>query len=219
MASLGGVLGEGGTGEGGAVSAPPPPAPLEPGLAPVTLVLGGARSGRSRHAEAMVESQPGPCVYLATAQAGDREMAARIAAHRARRGGRRGGRWSTVEEPLDVVAALSGACGPDRAVLVDCLTLWLSNLLGAERPVAAECGRLLTALPALAGPVVFVSNEVGQGVVPDNALARAFVDHAGRLHQDLTAAAQRVVFMTAGLPHELKSISEIQSPVLKLQRS
>ncbi len=210
MASLGGVLGE-----GGAVSAPPPPAPLEPGLAPVTLVLGGARSGKSRHAEAMVESQPGPCVYLATAQAGDREMAARIAAHRARRGGR----WSTVEEPLDVVEALSGACGPDRAVLVDCLTLWLSNLLGAERPVAAECGRLLTALPALAGPVVFVSNEVGQGVVPDNALARAFVDHAGRLHQDLAAAAQRVVFMTAGLPHELKSISEIQSPVLKLQRS
>ncbi len=197
------------------MSAPPLPAPLVPGLAPVTLVLGGARSGKSRHAEAMVESQPGPCVYLATARAGDSEMAARIAAHRARRGGR----WSTVEEPLDVVAALSGACGPDRAVLVDCLTLWLSNLLGAERPVAAECGRLLTALPELAGPVVFVSNEVGQGVVPDNALARAFVDHAGRLHQDLAAAAQRVVFMTAGLPRQLKSISEIQSPILKLQRS
>jgi len=197
------------------VIAPPLPAPLVPGLAPVTLVLGGARSGKSRHAEAVVESQPGPCVYLATAQAGDREMAARIAAHRARRGGR----WSTVEEPLDVVEALSDACGPDRAVLVDCLTLWLSNLLGAERDVAAECGRLLTALPELAGPVVFVSNEVGQGVVSDNALARAFVDHAGRLHQDLAAAAQRVVFMTAGLPHELKTISEIQSPVLKLQRS
>ncbi len=197
------------------MSAPPLPASLAAPLAPVTLVLGGARSGKSRHAEAMVESQPGPCVYLATAEAGDSEMVARIAAHRARRGRR----WSTVEEPLDVVAALSGACGPDRAVLVDCLTLWLSNLLGAERPVAAECGRLLAALPELAGPVVFVSNEVGQGVVPDNALARAFVDHAGRLHQDLAAAAQRVVFMTAGLPHELKSISEIQSPVLKLQRS
>ncbi len=197
------------------MSAPPLPAPLVPGLAPVTLVLGGARSGKSRHAEAMVESQPGPCVYLATARAGDSEMAARIAAHRARRGRR----WSTVEEPLDVVEALSGACGPDRAVLVDCLTLWLSNLLGAERPVAAECGRLLAALPELAGPVVFVSNEVGQGVVPDNALARVFVDHAGRLHQDLAAAAQRVVFMAAGLPRELKSISEIQSPILKLQRS
>ncbi len=197
------------------MSAPPLPAPLVPGLAPVTLVLGGARSGKSRHAEAMVESQPGPCVYLATAQAGDREMAARIAAHRARRGGR----WSTVEEPLDVVEALSGACGPDRAVLVDCLTLWLSNLLGAERPVAAECGRLLAALPELAGPVVFVSNEVGHGVVPDNPLARAFVDHAGRLHQDLAAAAQRVVFMTAGLPHELKSVSERSTRVARLQKS
>jgi len=193
------------------VSAPPLPA----SLARVTLVLGGARSGKSRHAEAMVESQPGPCVYLATAQAGDREMAARIAAHRARRGGR----WSTIEEPLDMVAALSGACGPDRAVLVDCLTLWLSNLLGAERDVGAECGRLLAALPELAGPVVFVSNEVGQGVVPDNALARAFVDHAGRLHQDLAAAAQRVVFMTAGLPRELKSISEPSARIVRLQKS
>jgi adenosylcobinamide kinase/adenosylcobinamide-phosphate guanylyltransferase len=197
------------------VSAPPLPTSLVPPLAPVTLVLGGARSGKSRHAEAMVESRPGASVYLATAQAGDSEMAARIAAHRARRGGR----WSTVEEPLDVVAALSGACGPDRAVLVDCLTLWLSNLLGAERPVGIECGRLLAALPELAGPVVFVSNEVGQGVVPDNALARAFVDHAGRLHQDLAAAAQRVVFMTAGLPHELKSVSEPSTRVVRLQKS
>lgn len=193
------------------MSAPPLPA----SLARVTLVLGGARSGKSRHAEAMVESQPGPCVYLATAQAGDREMAARIAAHRARRGGR----WSTIEEPLDVIAALSGACGPDRVVLVDCLTLWLSNLLGAERDVGTECGRLLATLPELAGPVVFVSNEVGQGVVPDNVLARAFVDHAGRLHQDLAAAAQRVVFLTAGLPRELKSISEPSARIVRLQKS
>ena len=117
--------------------------PLPTLLAPVTLVLGGARSGKSRHAEALVESQPGPCIYLATAQAGDAEMAARIAAHRARRGGR----WTTVEEPLDLAAALDQACGPDRAVLVDCLTLWLSNLLGAGRPVAAECDGLLAALP------------------------------------------------------------------------
>ncbi len=197
------------------MSAPPLPAPLVPGLAPVTLVLGGARSGKSRHAEAMVESQPGPCIYLASAQAGDCEMAARIAAHRARRGPR----WSTVEEPLDLAAALGQACGPDRAVLVDCLTLWLSNLLGAARPVAGECEGLLAALPGLAGPVVFVSNEVGQGVVPDNALARAFADHAGRLHQDLAAVAQRVIFMTAGLPRELKSVSETQAPFLKMQRS
>jgi adenosylcobinamide kinase/adenosylcobinamide-phosphate guanylyltransferase len=184
-------------------------------LAPVTLVLGGARSGKSRHAEMLVESQPGPCIYLATAQAGDAEMTLRIAEHRTRRGRR----WTTVEEPLDLAAALERNCGPDSAVLVDCLTLWLSNLLGAERNVAAECEGLLAALPGLAGPVVFVSNEVGQGVVPDNALARAFVDHAGRLHQDLAAAAQRVVFMTAGLPQELKSMSETQVPILKLQRS
>ena len=197
------------------MSAPPLPASLAAPLAPVTLVLGGARSGKSRHAEALVESQPGACVYLATAQAGDGEMAARIAAHRARRAVR----WTTVEEPLDLAAALGRACGPDRAVLVDCLTLWLSNLLGAERDLVTECERLLAALPGLAGPVVLVSNEVGQGVVPDNALARAFVDHAGRLHQDLAAIAQRVIFMTAGLPRELKSVSETQVPILKLQRS
>jgi len=189
--------------------------PLPPSLAPVTLVLGGARSGKSHYAEVLVESQPGACVYLATAQAGDGEMAARIAAHRARRGAR----WTTVEEPLDLVAALGETCGPDSAVLVDCLTLWLSNLLGAERDVAAECGRLREALPGLTGPVVLVSNEVGQGVVPDNALARRFVDHAGRLHQDLAAVAQRVIFMTAGLPRELKSGSEIQVPILKMRRS
>ncbi len=197
------------------MSAPPLPTSLAPPLAPVTLVLGGARSGKSRHAEALVESQPGACVYLATAQAGDGEMAARIAAHRARRAAR----WTTVEEPLDLAAALGQACGPDRAVLVDCLTLWLSNLLGAGRPVAAEFEGLLAALPGLAGPVVFVPNEVGQGVVPEGALARAFVDHAGRLHQDLAAAAQRVVFMTAGLPRELKSVTETQSRVVRLQRS
>ncbi len=193
------------------VSAPP----LPTSLAPVTLVLGGARSGKSRHAESLVESQPGACVYLATAQAGDGEMAARIAAHRARRGPR----WSTVEEPLDLAAALGRVCGPERVVLVDCLTLWLSNLLGAGRPVSAEFDGLLAALPGLAGPVILVSNEVGQGVVPDNALARAFVDHAGRLHQDLAAVAQRVIFMTAGLPRELKSVSETQAPILKMQRS
>ena len=189
--------------------------PLPTLLAPVTLVLGGVRSGKSRHAEALVASQPGACVYLATAQAGDGEMAARIAAHR----GRRDQRWTTVEEPLDLAEALGQACGPDRAVLVDCLTLWLSNLLGAGRDVIAECASLLAALPGLAGQVVLVSNEVGHGVVPDNALARAFADHAGRLHQDLAAVAQRVIFMTAGLPQEIKSVSETESRIIKLQRS
>lgn len=184
-------------------------------LPPVTLVLGGARSGKSRHAESLVESAVGVCVYVATATAGDDEMAARIAAHRARRGPR----WTIVEAPLDLVAALHSECRPGRAVLVDCLTLWLSNLLGAGRDPAEAGAQLIAALPALGGPVVFVSNEVGLGVVPDNALARAFVDHAGRLHQDLAAAAQSVVYMTAGLPLALKSAAPARQNRLRIART
>lgn len=175
-----------------------------PELAPVTLVLGGARSGKSRHAEALVESQPGPCIYLATAEAGDEEMAARIRAHRARRGGR----WQTFEEPLELTAALKRLGGPGRAVLVDCLTLWLSNLLAAGRAPEEESERLAALLTDLAGPVVLVSNEVGLGVVPENALARAFVDHAGRLHQAVGAVAQSVRFLAAGQVLHLKSPEE-----------
>jgi len=184
-------------------------------LPPVTLVLGGARSGKSRHAEALVESAGGDCVYVATATAGDEEMAARIAAHRARRGPQ----WTTVEAPLDLVDALHRECRAGRAVLVDCLTLWLSNLLGAARDPAAESARLIAALPALGGPVIFVSNEVGLGVVPDNALARAFVDHAGRLHQDLAAAAQSVVYLTAGLPLPLKSAAPARNHRIRIART
>lgn len=169
-------------------------------LPPVTLILGGARSGKSRHGEALVESAAESCVYLATAQAGDAEMAARIARHRQRRGLR----WTTIEEPFDLSGSLKLYCGPDRAVLVDCLTLWLSNLLGAKRDPETETKTLIAALPDLKGPAVFVSNEVGQGIVPDNALARRFVDEAGRLHQALAAAADSVIFMTAGLPLILK---------------
>ena len=170
-------------------------------LPPVTLVLGGARSGKSRHAEALVEGQPGPCLYLATAEAGDDEMAERIRRHQARRGGR----WQTLEEPIDLVGALRGAARSDGAVLVDCLTLWLSNLLSAERDVETETESLVAALPGLVGPVVFVSNEVGLGIVPEGALARAFTDHAGRLHQAVAGAAQSVLFMAAGLPLALKT--------------
>ena len=169
-------------------------------LPPVTLILGGARSGKSRHGEALVEAGAESCVYLATAQAGDAEMAARIARHRQRRGLR----WTTIEEPFDLGGSLKLYCGPERAVLVDCLTLWLSNLLGADRDPEAETETLLAALPGLKGPVVFISNEVGQGIVPDNALARRFVDEAGHLHQALAAATDSVIFMTAGLPLILK---------------
>ncbi|MDX1575302.1 MAG: bifunctional adenosylcobinamide kinase/adenosylcobinamide-phosphate guanylyltransferase [Kiloniellales bacterium] len=171
------------------------------GLPPITLVLGGARSGKSRHAEALVEAQPGACLYLATAEAGDQEMAERIARHRERRGPR----WETVEEPLELAATLTAVAGPERAVLVDCLTLWLSNLLAAGRDPAAETAQLIESLESLPGPVVFVSNEVGLGVIPDNALARAFIDHAGRLHQALGEVAQSVRFLAAGQVLHLKS--------------
>jgi len=166
----------------------------------LTLVLGGARSGKSRHAERLALASGCAPVYLATAQALDDEMAARIEAHRARRGPD----WRTVEEPLDLVGTLRRGCARERIVLVDCLTMWLTNLMVAGRDVEAECARLLEALPELTGPVLLVSNEVGQGVVPDNAMARQFVDHAGFLHQGIAEQADAVVFMTAGLPHRLK---------------
>ncbi len=168
--------------------------------ASVTLVLGGARSGKSRYAERLVEGQAGEPVYIATAEAGDEEMADRIARHRARRSAR----WRTVEAPLGLTAALADAVAPDRGVLVDCLTLWLANLIEAGLDVRGEIARLLAALPTLDGPVAFVANEVGLGIVPDNALARACRDHAGLLNQEIAAAADRVVFVAAGLPLVLK---------------
>ena len=168
-------------------------------LPAVTLVLGGMRSGKSRYAEDLALSQPGPCLYLATAEARDGEMAERIARHKARRGAR----WQTLEEPLELV---DGLCQEQvGVVLVDCLTLWLSNLMAAERDVTREGDRLRDALPGLAAPVILVSNEVGLGVIPDNALAREFIDHAGRLHHKLAREAQAVVFMVAGQPLHVKS--------------
>ncbi|HEV2674480.1 MAG TPA: bifunctional adenosylcobinamide kinase/adenosylcobinamide-phosphate guanylyltransferase [Aliidongia sp.] len=166
-----------------------------------TLVLGGARSGKSAYAEGLIRAAGGPAIYLATAEAGDGEMAARIAHHRASRGAG----WQTIEEPLDLAGTLRRVAAPDRPVLVDCLTLWLSNLMHAGCDIAAETATLAACLPEIAGPVVLVSNEVGQGIVPDNALARAFRDHAGRLHQAVATVADQVVFVVAGLPMVLKS--------------
>jgi len=162
--------------------------------ASVTFVLGGARSGKSAHAEALITALPGPWRYIATAQAFDDEMRARIAEHRARRDER----WHTLEAPLDLAAALAA---PEPA-LVDCLTLWVSNLMLANRK--SDWPGLLAALDARTAPTVIVSNEVGLGIVPDNALARAFRDEAGRLHQRVAARADRVVFMVAGLPMVVK---------------
>jgi adenosylcobinamide kinase/adenosylcobinamide-phosphate guanylyltransferase len=175
------------------------PQPTVAPLSPSTLVLGGARSGKSRYAEALIASR-GAGLYLASAEAGDAEMAERIRQHRARRGAA----WETLEEPLELAAALIREARPDRPILVDCLTLWLSNLLLAGRDLEAETRQLVGSLAALRGPVVLVSNEVGLGIVPDNALARRFRDAAGRLNQEVAAACERVVLVAAGLPLILK---------------
>jgi adenosylcobinamide kinase / adenosylcobinamide-phosphate guanylyltransferase len=177
---------------------------------PATLVLGGARSGKSSYAEGLIEAgveaatEAGMLpVYLATAEAGDTEMAVRIARHRKRRGDR----WRTVEAPLDLAAALTEESACAAPVLVDCLTLWLANLMAAGRDPEAEAGALIAALDDRIAPAVLVSNEVGLGIVPDNALARAFRDAAGRLNQRIAARAQRVIFVAAGLPLVLKEPS------------
>jgi adenosylcobinamide kinase/adenosylcobinamide-phosphate guanylyltransferase len=166
----------------------------------LTLVLGGARSGKSRHAERLVLGSGLAPVHVATAEALDAEMAKRIAEHRARRGTS----WRTIEEPLDLVGTLHRECDPGHAILVDCLTLWLTNLMVAGRPVRAEMARLIELLPSLPGTLVLVSNEVGLGVVPTDAMARAFIDDAGWLHQRIAEQADVVVFMAAGLPLHLK---------------
>ena len=172
-------------------------------LQSATLVLGGARSGKSRHAEALVAARAAtdaPMIYVATATAGDAEMAQRIAQHRARRGAR----WTTVEAPIELAAALRDPAHAAAPVLVDCLTLWLSNLMLANRDIDAATRELLDALARLSSPVVLVSNEVGLGIVPDNALARRFRDAAGILNQRVAAACGTVILMTAGLPLILK---------------
>jgi adenosylcobinamide kinase / adenosylcobinamide-phosphate guanylyltransferase len=169
-------------------------------LPPVTLVLGGARSGKSRFAEQLLDQHPGARVYLATAEILDAEMAERVRVHRARRDAD----CRTREEPLALAAAIVAETAKGAAVLVDCLTLWLGNLLGKARDVEAEIDALLAAIGQFGGPVIFVASEVGLGIVPDNALARAFRDHAGRLHQRLAAKAESVFFVAAGLPLRLK---------------
>ena len=163
---------------------------------PLILVLGGARSGKSRFAEGLIADWPPPWLYIATAQAFDAEMAERIAVHQARRDAR----WTTLECPHDLAPGLARE-GP---LLLDCLTLWLSNRLLAGSDLASDCAALVDMLRARRSPTLVVSNEVGLGLVPETPLGRAFRDAAGRLNQQVAAAADHVHFIAAGLPLRLK---------------
>lgn len=167
------------------------------------LVLGGARSGKSRYAQAQAEATASDLVYVATAQALDTEMADRIARHRADRGPR----WRTVEAPLDLPGIIREESRSDTLLLVDCLTLWASNLMFADRNIDASVAALRTAIADAPGPLIFVSNEVGLGIVPDNAMARRFRDVAGEINQAVAAAVDRAVLIVAGLPLLLKGVS------------
>jgi len=166
------------------------------------LILGGARSGKSRLAEQLATASGLPVSYIATATVGDDEMADRVRIHQQRRPAG----WQLIEQPLALATALQSVAAPQHCVLVDCLTLWLSNLLLSEdrELLASEQAALLDTLPRLPGTILLVSNEVGLGIVPMNAQAREFRDLAGRLHQQLAIACERVIFTVAGLPQVLK---------------
>lgn len=164
------------------------------------LVLGGVRSGKSRFAQEHIEACAGRLAYVATAQALDEEMAQRIARHREERGRR----WHTVEAPLDLPGALRHAAQTADAVLVDCLTLWLSNLILAERSVLEASRQMVEAIQSCDKPLAIVSNEVGFGIVPENALARRFRDEAGILNQKVARAVDAVTLTVAGIPLQVK---------------
>ncbi|MGH6873714.1 MAG: bifunctional adenosylcobinamide kinase/adenosylcobinamide-phosphate guanylyltransferase, partial [Aestuariivirgaceae bacterium] len=160
----------------------------------------GARSGKSRHAEELANKHQGERIYIATAEPGDEEMQRRISNHRRQRGTE----WVTIEEPIELPSALKRECGQGRLVLVDCITLWLSNLMLRERDIGKEIDHLCMMLPGLDGTLIFVSNEVGLGIVPENELARRFRDEAGVANQRIAAACDEVVVMFAGLALKLK---------------
>jgi adenosylcobinamide kinase/adenosylcobinamide-phosphate guanylyltransferase len=172
---------------------------LENHSLPLTLVLGGARSGKSRYAETVVMGSPPPWIYIATAEPFDDEMRARIGEHKSRRGDD----WQTVDAPTDLAGAIEDA-PEDGTVLVDCLTLWLNNLMFRKINIETAIENLEAALLAREAPTVLVSNEVGFGIVPDNAEARRFRDLQGRLNQRIAAMAGRVVLVVAGIPMLVK---------------
>ena len=174
------------------------------------LIIGGARSGKSALAETLARQSGQPVTYIATAEPADDEMAQRIAHHRTRRPAD----WSTVEAPLRLAAALAAHAGPGRTLIIDCLTLWISNLIAGRRDddsitdlsaFAGEKQALLDVLPRLAGDILLVANEVGSGIVPMGQLSRIFADEAGRLNQDVAARCERVTLVVAGQPLTLKA--------------
>lgn len=172
-----------------------------PGKFPrVMLITGGARAGKSRYAERLMTARPARHAVIATGTPGDAEMAERIARHKAERDKS----WDVIEQPISIRSAIRNAARPDRIVLVDCLTLWISNLMAEGRELENEIQGLVGTLQTAAGPVIVVSNEVGLGIVPDNALARAFRDNLGRANQAVAATADCAVFMAAGIPLVLK---------------
>jgi adenosylcobinamide kinase/adenosylcobinamide-phosphate guanylyltransferase len=169
-------------------------------MARAALVLGGARSGKSAYAQSLAEGAASERLYLATAAAGDAEMAQRIARHQAGRGEG----WTTLEAPLELAEALARRARPGRVVLVDCLTLWLSNLMFAGRDLEVEITRLADAIGGLEGPAVLVSNEVGMGIVPEHKLGRDFRDWQGRANREVAQACDAVVLVASGLPVLIK---------------
>jgi adenosylcobinamide kinase/adenosylcobinamide-phosphate guanylyltransferase len=172
----------------------------------IMLVLGGQRSGKSAFAENLVQRSGTEALYVATATAGDDEMTARIRAHQTRRGAA----WRNIEEPLDLTAVLRRQANARTSVLVDCLTLWLSNVIAAERHVGRESEALVEVLSQVDGAVVLVSGEVGLGVIPDNRLGRSYADALGTLNQRIAAIAGRVVLVVAGQPIILKPAAKVE---------
>lgn len=165
-----------------------------------TLILGGARSGKSRHAQKLAEACGLQRTYIATAEVLDVEMTDRISRHQADRDDS----WQTVEAPIELYAAIEQACADRRSVLVDCLTLWLSNIMLAEMDIEKEVQRLVETVQRVNGPLTLVSNETGMGIVPNSSLGRRFRDAQGRLNQQMAAVCEHVEFIAAGLPLRLK---------------
>ena len=168
-----------------------------------TLVIGGCRSGKSGHAQLLAEKIRGSKLYLATCVPRDAEMQTRVELHQQQRGAD----WQTLEEPVEIAAAIDRHGGAHAVILVDCLTLWTSNILlspGGQPELATACRALVQSLANAQCPVILVSNEVGAGIVPENELARLYRDEAGRVNQQIAAAADQVIWMVAGIPVTIK---------------